>query len=122
MIAQAGVGALPVLAFGNLAIGLAIAQLWRPRRALGPLIYGMCLASVLSGLLATTVGIQISIEAVAQMEDPRWWIVLIGAKEALFNTVFALGLAAVTAILHGFGQYRAAHADNEPEATSVARP
>ena len=107
----AGWGIWPTIAFGALALGLAVAHALRPRPQWMPLIIGAGMAMLFSGLLGFVTGCINCFEAMVSTgrnPPPDFGaITMAGVVEALANIELALVCATAIAILAGAGGYRA---------------
>ena len=97
-----------VLLLGAISLWLAVRYARAPRRENFPLIVGFTVATVLVGVLGTVLGVQISANAIAEVQAPERWIFLIGLKESLNNMVAALMIAAIDTMLVTAGAHRLA--------------
>jgi hypothetical protein len=105
---EAGWPVWPVLLFGAVTLTLAISHALKPRPEKLPLIIGFGIASVILGCLGTVLGIQLSIQGLAQLQESQRWILALGVRESLQNLVVALLFAAASTLATTIGSYRSA--------------
>lgn len=93
-----------VLAFGIVALMVALLYLRNPRREMLPLIIGFGVVTVLVGCMGTALAFQ------ATMHVPREeaFAITVGVRESLNNAVLAFGLTALCGLITTLGAYRAA--------------
>lgn len=106
LIKEAGWGIWPVLAFGGVALGLALHHACSPRRSVLQLVVGFALATGLAGCLGTFTGVQRSAEFVQRAHSGSPLLFLLGLKESLSCVVAAFVLVTVVCLLTTVGSYR----------------
>jgi hypothetical protein len=105
---EGGWGMWPTLIFGTLALAIAVRHAIRPRRELLPLIVGLGIATVFSGVLGLSVGVMTTIRYIRGVpEADRGLIAMIGVGESLNNIAFALILAVLISLFGTVGAWRA---------------
>lgn len=106
-IRQAGYAIWPVLAVGALATALAARYAVRPQGKLLPRIRIATIATLVVGALGTTIGVQVSAQALGPLEPDERWIFLFGLQESLNNLVASLFVTFVVCVLCYAGAHRA---------------
>lgn len=120
-IHEGGWGMYPTIAFGLITAAIALWHAVAPAAKRTALIVGFGAATLLSGILGTTVGLQHSVMHIRSLPADDRWIFLIGLRESLNCTVAALVLAMIAALLATYGSYRRARAlDRAPEGATAA--
>lgn len=107
---EGGFGMYPTAFFGITSLALAAWYAIRPLPRLLPLVKGLGVASLLAGVLGTTMGIKATVTAiVASPElapDRMPFIALAGLGESINNLVLALVLTVMVALAVGVGGFR----------------
>lgn len=98
----------PTLVFGVIALALAVRHAVRPAPHVMPLLIGLGLSTLFSGMLGMVTGFIATfkyVEALPPERQPP--IVLIGLGESMANVVLALIFATLIALVAGIGSFRA---------------
>ena len=107
-IREAGVPIYLVLAFGLAALGAAIHYRRHLKREHLEIVKGLSIATIVTGVLGTVLGVQKSAEAIGGVETSMKWIFLYGLRESLNNLVAALALVCVVVLIVTSGAIDAA--------------
>jgi hypothetical protein len=107
-IHEAGWPAYPILLLGVIALGLAAWHAYAPRRSLGKLASGLTAATVLMGILGTTLGVIHSGSGLREVPPDQKWIFFLGIKEALNCVAMALVLAVPAVLALAVGNWKRA--------------
>ena len=108
---EGGFGMSPTALFGLCSLVLAAFYAVKPIARLLPLVKGLGVASLLAGVLGTTMGIKATVMAIAGATDlpaDRMPIIaLAGLGESVNNLILALVLTVLVALAVGVGGFRA---------------
>ena len=115
IIREGGWPMYPVMAFGFTALGLSIKHALTPQRSLMPLIIGVAIACLLTGVFGTTVGLQHSIHYIMKLPPDQRWIVAVGLREALNCFATALLLTLPTVLFTMAGAHRITRDPSRPQ-------
>ncbi|HEX2574051.1 MAG TPA: hypothetical protein VH877_31180 [Polyangia bacterium] len=120
-VREAGWPIYPIMAFGISALILSLRHARAPERRLMPLITGLCVATIIMGVLGTVLGVQHCIRGVASGVPEERWIVfaLLGLREALNCFVGAMMLVLPTTLAAMLGAYRLHQRDDLPPASPL---
>lgn len=108
---EGGFGMYPTALFGLSSLVLAAFYAVKPVARLLPLVKGLGAASLLAGVLGTTMGIKATVMAIAGSPeiapDKLPIIALAGLGESVNNLILALVLTVLVALAVGVGGFRA---------------
>lgn len=105
-IREAGWPIFPTLAFGVAALAVAIKMIEKPTEQLASLVRNLSCLTLIFGVFGTIVGLQTSVNAIEKVEPAMRWIVLIGLRETLNNSVAALLVLFPTMLCYTAGKYK----------------
>lgn len=105
-LSDGGVGMVPVLIFGFLAVATAALYLLRPRRGQGGLILALGATTAAAGLLGFFTGVLGVFRYVPSAPaDEQLLVVTQGVAESLHNVVLAFILVVLTGLLASIGAF-----------------
>lgn len=106
-----GWGMYPTSLFGFLLVAAGVLFLLRPERRFVPLVLGLGVVTLGSGLLSCSVGIVNTLHYLQHIEPARKLeVATIGFAESMHNVVLALILIVLSALIACIGAWRAARA------------
>lgn len=107
-IREGGWPMFPTLGIGIAALVSALRYAARPERGQRSVVNMVALVTLLMGVFGTLLGVQISAQAIRNVEPEHKWIFLSGLAESLNCVLGALVLLIPTMIFAGIGGYREA--------------
>ena len=106
-----GWGMYPTSLFGFLLVAASVVLLLRPERRFVPLVLGLGVVTLGSGVLSFCVGVVNTLHYLRRIApEEQFKIAAIGCAESLHNVVLALMLTVLAALLASIGAFRASRA------------